>query len=237
MILYYLRVIVRRWWLVLLPMLALGVLTLRNYREPDAPWLVRPTMQVGLPPSRINQTGEYYNYDGQYVWTSSEYLTRSISDLVVTSRFAQDVARRIERTTGRVISAESVRSAVTRDYRGTLVNVVVKWRNAEEAELIANSMMDEIGQNAREYFPQLGALETAPFRRLDDGKARYDDENARNRLDIPIRAAIALLAGLGLALIAHLLDPVMRGKPEIENLGLRVLSSVPSDAFAHKETR
>jgi uncharacterized protein involved in exopolysaccharide biosynthesis len=231
MIVHYLRILARRWWLVLLPVLPVLALALTpGSPDTQVTWIVRPTLQVGLPPARNNQTGEFYNYDSHFLWTSSEYLARSVSDLALTSKYAQNVAARIARTNGRQLPPDAIQGNIGRDFRGTLVNMTFKWHNKEEAELVGNAMMAELAENARAYFPQIGESAIAPFSRLDDGQARLDVGNVRQQLNVPLRVALALAAGAVLALLAHLLDPVIRSRREIENMGMRVLGQVPRSA-------
>jgi capsular polysaccharide biosynthesis protein len=50
-----------------------------------------------------------------------------------------------------------------------------------------------------------------------------------NRFAPLIRVGLGLLAGLGLAFLAHYLDPTLRRRDEVETLGLSVLASLPRD--------
>ena len=51
----------------------------------------------------------------------------------------------------------------------------------------------------------------------------------RGQLDLPLRVALALLAGLGLALLAHYIDPTVRDRAELERVGLPVLGEIPKE--------
>ena len=51
----------------------------------------------------------------------------------------------------------------------------------------------------------------------------------RSQLDLPLRVALALLAGLGLALLAHYIDPTVRDRAELERLRLPVLGEIPKE--------
>jgi capsular polysaccharide biosynthesis protein len=42
-----------------------------------------------------------------------------------------------------------------------------------------------------------------------------------------IRIGLGLLAGVALAFLAHYLDPVLRGRDDLESLGLPVVASIP----------
>ncbi|HNS39972.1 MAG TPA: hypothetical protein PKJ56_06960, partial [Promineifilum sp.] len=51
----------------------------------------------------------------------------------------------------------------------------------------------------------------------------------RNQLDLPLRVILALLVGLGLALLAHYLDPAIRDRAELEEIGLSIIGEIPRE--------
>ena len=48
------------------------------------------------------------------------------------------------------------------------------------------------------------------------------------RLQIPIRVFLALIAGIALTFLLDYLDDTMRGKEEVEALGIPVLGEIPA---------
>jgi capsular polysaccharide biosynthesis protein len=49
----------------------------------------------------------------------------------------------------------------------------------------------------------------------------------RSQLDLPLRVALAVVAGLGLALLAEYLDPTVRERQEVEQMGFVILGEIP----------
>ncbi|HUW08446.1 MAG TPA: hypothetical protein VM537_01895, partial [Anaerolineae bacterium] len=49
----------------------------------------------------------------------------------------------------------------------------------------------------------------------------------RERLDLPLRLILALLAGLGLSFLWHYLDTRVRERTDLEEMGLSVLGEIP----------
>ena len=76
--------------------------------------------------------------------------------------------------------------------------------------------------------PQLGG-ETAVLTQLDTPVVNAIGGGVRNQLDLPLRVALALFAGLGLALLAHYLDPTVRERAEVERAGLSIIGEIPRE--------
>jgi capsular polysaccharide biosynthesis protein len=49
----------------------------------------------------------------------------------------------------------------------------------------------------------------------------------RNQLDLPLRIALGLAVGIGLALLWHHYDPLIRERREIERLGFSIIAEIP----------
>jgi capsular polysaccharide biosynthesis protein len=80
-------------------------------------------------------------------------------------------------------------------------------------------------QNAA-ALPQLGG-ENALLTQLDHPMVSQLPDGIRNRLELPLRILLALLAGIGLALLVEYLDPTIRDRQELQELGLEVLGEIP----------
>jgi capsular polysaccharide biosynthesis protein len=48
-----------------------------------------------------------------------------------------------------------------------------------------------------------------------------------DQLQLPLRVGLALGAGAGLALLVDYLDPTVRGRKELEEMGLPVVGEIP----------
>jgi capsular polysaccharide biosynthesis protein len=52
-------------------------------------------------------------------------------------------------------------------------------------------------------------------------------KSLRERLDLPIRLFLALLAGIALAFLLDYLDDTVRDQAELEEMGITVLGEIP----------
>ncbi|MCA9976965.1 MAG: hypothetical protein KC413_14490, partial [Anaerolineales bacterium] len=82
-----------------------------------------------------------------------------------------------------------------------------------------------VTQNAA-ALPQLGG-ETAVIVPLDEPIVNQVSAGLRAQLDLPLRVILALGAGVGLALLVEYLDPTVRTRAQVEELGLPILGDIP----------
>jgi capsular polysaccharide biosynthesis protein len=80
-------------------------------------------------------------------------------------------------------------------------------------------------QNAQ-ALPQLGG-ENAILTQLDQPVVSQAPAGIRSRLELPLRVALALAAGVALALLVEYLDPTIRTREELQELGLAILGEIP----------
>ncbi len=75
--------------------------------------------------------------------------------------------------------------------------------------------------------PQLGG-EPAELVQLDQPIVNQVPAGIIDQLELPVRIAIAVAAGIGLALFVEYVDPTVRGRRELETMGFEVVGSIPS---------
>ncbi|MCB0000869.1 MAG: hypothetical protein KDE56_34130, partial [Anaerolineales bacterium] len=74
--------------------------------------------------------------------------------------------------------------------------------------------------------PQLGG-ETADLIQLDQPIVNPISPGLRSQLDLPLRVILAFGAGIALALLAEYLDPTIRERDEVVQMGLEILGEIP----------
>lgn len=221
----YLRILLRRWWLFLLPVLAMAGLTLSSNRNAPPPGNFALSMRfaAGLPPERA--TG-VYNYDRHYDWLASEYIAQAFAFTIPSNQFAQAVSRRLL-AQGVSITPGEVESSVRADHTSSVIKVSMSWRDASQLEKMAEAVSAELADNGAAYWPQLSNPGGAPVRRLDAPIAIRAAPPLRDTFDLPVRLLIALALGIFLAFVVDALDPVMRDRRALDRLGLPSLARIP----------
>jgi capsular polysaccharide biosynthesis protein len=216
----YWDIIRRRLWLVL-GLLALTGLAYLLYRPHVAPvYQAGMRFVVGIAPEP--STGEYYTYDRYYTWLTAEYLVDDLSEVVKSQAFARDVAA----ASGLDVPAGAIQGATSAGKLHRILNVTIQWGNPQELERIANAVPQVLNNQARTYFRQLGT-ENAAAALIDPPQVGVVGPSLRQRLDLPLRLILALLAGIGLCFLLDYLDDSIRHRADLETLGLRILGEIP----------
>jgi len=219
--------IVRRhlWVIILLPLVAL--IAGLPFRTPHTPFYqasMRFTIGVN-PPSDIPLTGEdLYNYE-----LASEYFADDFSEIVKSQAFAQDVNERLE-AMGVAIPAGAVQGYTVAAKQHRILTVRITWPDRQELEAIGQATISALEEESERYLPQLGAVGAQVFV-IDPPTLSPLGIPLRQRLDLPIRILLGLIAGIGLAFILDYLDDSLREPEEVEALGIPVLGRIPAPSI------
>jgi capsular polysaccharide biosynthesis protein len=221
----YWHIIRRRWWLPVGLAVAVGLLTVVMQR----PWQPRPpsytaTMRfnVGIQPERLS---DVYTYDRYYTMLTSEYLVDDMGEIVRSQRFAEEVSRRLA-DQGITVPAAAIGAITQPGKLHRILTVNVSWGDPSQIGAIAQAVADTVTEGSAEFFSQFSA-EEADIRLIDPPVVAQVGRSAREQLDLPLRIALALAAGVGLAFILHYLDDYVRERTDLEKMGLVVLGEVP----------
>ncbi len=222
----YARLVLRRWWLVGLPVIVIVAITLATRPAPVTVYQVKMRFAVGLPPEKVPGV---YTYDRHYDWLASEYFTRGVQDILATGKFAGAVAGRLPdalRTSAGITGA--IQGALRSDYRASVIDIFVTWGDPAIAAQIGQAVIDELSQNSVAYWPQLTGANVSPVRVLDTPLPVPISIDLRSRFDLPMRVLLGLGLGVLLAFLAHYLDRVVHDRRGVELLGLPVIGEIPS---------
>ncbi len=221
----YWRIILRRWWLPVGLAVAVGLLTLVMQK----PWQPKPisysaTMRfnVGIQPERIPGV---YTYDRYYTMLTSEYLVDDLGEIVKSGLFAGAVSKRLE-SQGIVVPAGAIGASTQPGKLHRILTVSVMWGDEAQLRAIANAIAATLTERSADFFGQFSAAE-ADIRLIDPPAVARVGRPAREQLDLPLRVLLALAAGLGLVFLLDYLDESVRGRDDLERLGLEVLAEVP----------
>ncbi|MCS6848336.1 MAG: hypothetical protein RMN52_11565 [Anaerolineae bacterium] len=219
----YARILLRRWWLVLLPAALILAVTLLTTRPTPPTYVVTMSFAVGLPPEPLRE--QAYNYDRHYNWLASEYVTQGFSLIIGKGAFADNVAKRLAQRD--VTLPAPLAGAIRSEYRSSVMVVYVSWPDPEIAAQIAQAVVDELNENYEAYWPQLKGAGASPVRLMDPIVPVPTAAPLRDRFDLPVRIVLGLLGGAALVLLWHHFDPVIRERHEIERMGLNVIGEIP----------
>jgi len=223
MLIDYARILLRRWWLVLLPAVVVLAVTLVSSRPAPVTYQITLSFAVGLPPEPLRAAA--YNFDRHYDWLASEYTTQGFSLIVSKGAFADGVTKQLAKR--KVTLAGPVTGSIRSEYRSSVLVIYVTWPTAEGAASIAQGVVDELNENYEAYWPQLAGAGVSPVRQMDAIVPVPIAPPLRDRFDIPVRVLLGLIAGIALALVWHALDPALRSRRELERMGLNVVAEIP----------
>ncbi len=220
---HYWAIIRRWWWIPLLTVLLTAVLTLATQR----PWQPRPaayttslSFSVGVQPQNPANGEEAY-----YTALASEYLIDDLAEVVRGSEFAAAVSRRLEGQ-GIVVPPGALQGSTQAGKLHRILSVGITWGNPQELDAIAGAVAATLEEEAAAFMPRLFAQNGAAYL-VNRGGVGEVGPGLRQRLEFPLRLLLALAAGIALAFLADYLDDRVRGRADIEQLGLRVVGEIP----------
>ncbi len=217
----YGKIVLRRWWLVVVPVLIVLLYIGIGYTPPAPTYQAVVRFAAGTAPAGLSE-----DYDRYYPWLTSEYIANGLADVAETGVFAEAIAARLA-LRGYQIPSAALQPAIVTDNAQSILVVYLTWPDAEECVAIAEAITAEFTENGAAYFPQLQDVEPA-VRRLDSPSPVAVPPRLRARLMGPaIKLGLALVVGLALAFLWHYLDPTLYEAEELEALGIPVLTQVP----------
>jgi len=216
------RVLLRRWWLIVLPAIALGVAALLTYTPSPPVYAATMRFAVGYTPDPNSQS----LYDRFYpAWLASEYIAGGLSDWAKSGDFANAVSSELARQ-GIDAPAAGVAGSIASDHARSIVTLYFSGGDPVQLRSIAEAAARVLQTRNAGVFPQSGP-NGASVTPLDGASVVAAPPSLRARLELPIRLGLALGAGIVLALIAHYVDPTIRERREIEALGWTILGEIP----------
>lgn len=212
----------RRWLLVVVPIvvvLAIGILT---YRPAATSFNAGVRFIVGQTPVEgdiLRDEGRYYN------WLTSEYIVNGLTDWVRGGEFAVAVSELLA-DQGVDIPAYAIQGGLAADNARSMLTLSLTYSDAEALAHMMDGVVSVLIADNAKALPQLGG-ETAVLTQLDQPVVNPMPSGVRSQLDLPLRLLLALMAGVGLALLVEYLDPTIRDRNEIQQLGLQILGEIP----------
>lgn len=217
------KVLLRRWWLILIPVMIVAVFTVPEIinNEPIAAggfstvFRYTAAQQEDALPEREG--------DFQDVWYASELTVNAFTDWVRTNRFAQSVAE-VAGQEGLDVDPNAI--SIGADNERSIGQVFINWGDEAELRLLADAIITVMQTRNQDAFPQLGG-EPAQVVIMDDPRISSAPPALPDRLRPLIQIVLAGLVGVGLAFLVEYLDPTLHERTELENLGIPVIVTIP----------
>jgi capsular polysaccharide biosynthesis protein len=223
----YWKIIWKRAWIPLALLLIVLAASLA-LRQPSPP-IYQATLRVlvGVEPEPAR--GEYYTYDRYYAWLASEYLADDFSEVVKYSAFARDVTAHLAAgPTPLEVPPGAIQGATVAEKQHRILALHITWGDPGQLAAIAAAAAQVLTQEGGKYFAQVG-VEGLRLTVIDEPTVTQVPPGLRQRLDLPLRLALALIAGVALAFFLDYLDDSVRDRAELEALGIAVLGELPPE--------
>jgi capsular polysaccharide biosynthesis protein len=221
----YWQIIWKRAWIPALLLVVVAVASLLTGQTPPPTYSTSMRFTVGVKPQEVP---DQYSYDSYYAWLSSEYLADDMTAIVSSQAFATDVNRRLAEMGSSVqIPPGSINGVTIAEKQHRILRLNLSWGNAAELTDIAQAIVRVMEEDSPKYLTQLGTP-GALINVIDEpAPPAANPASLTQRLNLPVRLLLALAAGLALAFLLDYLDDSVRGRSELEALGIPVLAEVP----------
>lgn len=218
------RVFVRRWYLIVLPVLVASVFVLPSL-------LNRGTSAGGFSASfrysAAQATSNLPQREGDFqdVWLASEFTVNAFTEWVRSSSFRHELAQALQ-TAGAELDLAPL--GIASDRARSIGLVQMSYPTAEGLEQLVELAMQVLSERNAAYFPHLGG-QNASVSILDMPQVTPAPPPITNRFAPLIQLAVALVAGVALAFLVEYLDPSLRVRQDLEQQGWRVLANIPQE--------
>ncbi len=156
---------------------------------------------------------------------ATEYLVDDFTQFVSSQAVANAVSQRLAEQ-GIQVPPGVIQSSTASEQVHRVVTIGVTWADPDEALNILNAAVEVLKQEAPAYFGRLG-LEQPQVTLFDGPGVSPVPPSLSERLDLPVRLLLALLAGIALAFLLDYLDDSIRGRQDLEGLGIHVMAEIP----------
>ncbi len=216
------RILLRRWWLIVLPVALGAVIAIPEFVNSA------PSSAGGYTARVSYSAAQKFNLperDGDYtdVWQASEYTVDALTDWVRSASFRSEIQAQFDEPElpldNLQIAADNVRNVGV---------VYFSHPNSESLREIVDTALIVLASRSQTYFPQLGG-EAAHVTILDPATILAAPPGLMSRLAPLIRLGIALLIGLALAFFAEYIDPTIYHQDDLRRMCLPLLGSVPTE--------
>ena len=218
----YWNIILRRWWIIAVLVVVVFGASLVLAPKPTITYSASMRFTIGLARETTPGSGSVYYDPAYYDWLVSEYITDDFSEIVKSSAFAQDVSQ----CAGQGVPAGAIQGAANTQKQHRILTLTLSGADEQQVTVIANCAAKMLRESNAKYFAQLNTYR-ASIQIIDGPSISASTTDLRGRLELPIRLALAVVAGIALAFLIDYLDDSVRGARDIEAMGVSVVGEIP----------
>jgi capsular polysaccharide biosynthesis protein len=217
------RVIRRRWYLILLPIIIVGVVVAPDFFD-NGP-AVSGGFTTTVRYTAAQELDALPNRDGDFqdVWLAAELTVDAFTEWVRTNKFAEEVAQVTARN-GLEINPAAL--SIAADNARSIGQIFINWGDEAQLAVIANAVIEVLSERNQAYFPQLGDA-PAQVRLLDEPVITPAPPPLADRYAPLVRMAFAVVVGVGIAFAVEYLDPRLHRREDLESMGFKVIATIP----------
>ena len=217
----YWKIIRRRWLIIIIPVAIVLLFTIVTYRPAGpAGYNVGVNFLVSQTPGEATTNEDENRY---YNWLTSEYIVNGLTDWAISGDFKTAVSEQLAEDG---IEVAPFAFGVVADNVRSKLALSISYGDADTLAHIMDAAILVLTEQNADALPQLGG-ETAIVVQLDEPVVTPIPQGIRAQLDAPLRLILALVAGVGLALLVEYLDPTLRDRSEAEKVGLTIIGEIP----------
>lgn len=218
----YWKLLKRRWIAVIVPAFVVMAIGVATYRRPGPAYNAGIRFIVGQEPSEKAAESDEERLAN---WQTSEYIVNGLTDWARGGQFAQLVSERLGEK-GYSVPAGAIQGSIATDNTRSMMVLSMTFGDAALLEEMMKAAAEVLISDNAQGVPQLGG-EAARLVQMDEPIVNRIPVGLLNQLDLPFRLALALAAGIGLALVVDYIDPTVRDREELETIGLPILGEIP----------
>lgn len=215
----YWSILRRRWWIPALLLVLVAAVSLATYHPPATFYQAAVRFTIGVSADR--------NVEGVdpilTAYQASEYIRDDFVEILHSEMFANDVSANLAGT-GLAVSKNNISGAIEKQRR--IMSMTISGDTPDKVMTIAQAAARTLETQNAKYFKQLGS-DGATVTIIDGPDVYPVGPGLRERLDIPIRLALALAVGILLAFVVDAFDDTVRSSKEVESMGFPVLGEIP----------
>jgi capsular polysaccharide biosynthesis protein len=222
----YGRIVWRRWWLIAEVFVIVLIVSLVTYRTPPTVYQAGMRFSVGI--EGVEPVTAASGEGRSDAWLASEYLADDLSEVLKGGTFAAQISQEV----GFDVAPGSI--FASREHR--IMSVSISSDDPDKARAIAEAVAAAVGDGGAAFFPQLNDVKAAAI--LIDGPGISQlGRSLKDKLSVPLRLLVALVAGVALAFLWDYLDDTVRDREEAEALGLDIVGEIPRQSRLWRSAR